>query len=327
MNLLHSTATCVSGMDIRANLTYEIHSNVPNLDPNVYWPLKHFLLAWQVLQSCRSQLHTLLHLPTTIPVRPAGFAKLQVTTPYTLVPSHNNSCWPGRFCKAVGHNSIHSCTFPQQFLLPWQVMPSCRSQLHTLLYLPTTIPVGPAGFAKLQITTPYTLVPSHNNSCWPGRFCQAAGHNSIHSCTFPLQFLLARQVLQSCRSQLHTLLYLPTTFPVNPVGFAKLQVTTPYTLVPSHKNSCWPGRFCKSVGHNSIQPLPVHNNSCWTGRFSKATGHNSIHSSTFPQQLLLAWQVLQSCRSQLLTLCTFSQQFLLVQQVLQSCRSQLHTLL
>jgi len=130
-----------------------------------------------------------LYLPTTIPVGPAGFAKLQVTTPYTPVPSHNNSCWPGRFCKAAGHNSIHSCTFPQQFLLARQVLQSCRSQLHTHLYLPTTIPAGPAGFAKLQVTTSYTL-------------------------------------------------YLPTTIPVSPAGFAKLQVTTPYTLVPSHNNSC-----------------------------------------------------------------------------------------
>jgi len=239
---------------------------------------QQFLLAWQVLPSCRSQLHIPLYLPTTIPIGLAGFAKLQVTTPYILVPFHNNSYRPGRFCKAAGHNFIHSCTFPQQFLLAWQALQSCRSQLHTLLYLPTTIPFGLAGFSKLQVTTLYTLVPSHNNSYWPGRFCKAAGHNSIHSCTFPQQFLLAWQVLQSCRSQLHTPLYLPTTIPVGLAGFAKLQVTTPYTLVTSHNNSCWPGRFCQ------------------------AAGHNSVHSCTFQQQFLSARQVLPSCRSQLHTL-------------------------
>jgi len=213
----------------------------------------------------------------TIIVGLAGFAKLQVTTLYRLVPSHNNSCWPGRFCKAAGHNSIQTCTFPQQFLLARQVFQSCRSQLHTHLYIHKTILVGPAGFAKLQVTTPYTLVPSHNNSFWPGRFCKAAGYNSIHSSTFPQQFLLARQVLQSCRSKLHTFLYLPTTIPVGTAGFAKLQVTTPYTLLPSHNNSCWDSRFFKSVGHNSI------------------------HSCTFPQQFLLGRQVFQNCRSQLHT--------------------------
>jgi hypothetical protein len=55
---------------------------------------KQLLWAWQVLQSCRSQLHTLLYLPKATghnSTHCCTFPKLQVTTPHTAVPSHNNS--------------------------------------------------------------------------------------------------------------------------------------------------------------------------------------------------------------------------------------------
>lgn len=40
----------------------------PLLDPNIFWPFKQLLWAWQGMQSCRSQLHTVLYIPTTIPL-------------------------------------------------------------------------------------------------------------------------------------------------------------------------------------------------------------------------------------------------------------------